>query len=77
MKGVNGLLEMYLPSDISAIKSPQFCNKYLNGWMSDGVNPTGKEGCVLDHSSTATEYNQPYMAPGMFFDRSSFPKQGF
>ena len=77
MKGVNGQLEMYFPPDISAIKSPQFCNKYLNGWTSDGVNIAGDEGCVFDHNTTATEYNQPYMAPGMFFNRSSFPKQGF
>ena len=77
MKGVDGLLEMYFPSNISAIKSPQFCNKYLNGWTSDGVNIAGDENCVFDHNTTATEYNQPYMAPGMFFNRSSFPKQGF
>jgi len=77
MKGVDGLLEMYLPPHISAIKSPQFCNKYLNGWTSDGVNTVGNEGCVFDHNTTSTEYNQPYMAPGMFFNRSSLPKQGF
>ena len=77
MKGVDGLLEMYLPSDITSIKSPQFCNKYLNGWTSDSVNITGDEGCVFDHNTTATEYNQPYNSPGMFFNRSSFPKQGY
>ena len=77
MKGVGGLLEMYLPPNISAIKSPQFCNKYLNGWTSDSVNITGPEGCVFDHNTTATEYNQPYNAPGMFFNRSSFPRQGY
>jgi len=77
MKGVDGLLEMYLPSDITSIKSPQFCNKYLNGWTSDSINMSGDEGCVFDHNTTETEYNQPYNAPGMFFDRSSYPKQGY
>ena len=77
MKGLDGQLEMYLPPSISTVKSPQFCNKYLNGWTSNAVNIPGDEHCVLDHNTTGTEYNQPYMAPGQFFNRSSFPKQGF
>jgi len=77
MKGVKGQLEMYLPPNLSMAKSPQFCNKYLNGWTSDGVNMPGNESCVFDHNNVETEYNQPYMAPGQFFNRSSLPKQGY
>ena len=77
MKGLDGQLEMYLPPSITTAKSPQFCNKYLNGWTSNAVNIPGDEHCVFDHNTTETEYNQPYMAPGQFFNRSSFPKQGF
>ena len=77
MKGIDGQLEMYFPSDLPMAKSPQYCNKYLNGWTSDAVNISGNENCVFDHNNTETEYNQPYMAPGLFFNRSSFPKQGY
>jgi hypothetical protein len=77
MKGLDGQLEMYLPPSVTTAKSPQFCNKYLNGWTSNTVNIPGDEHCVFDHNTTETEYNQPYMAPGQFFNRSSFPKQGF
>jgi len=66
MKGIDGQIEMYLPPSITTAKSPQFCNKYLNGG-----------NCTLNQNSTQTEYNQPYMAPGQFFNRSSYPKQGF
>ena len=65
MKGLEGQIEMYFPSDITAARSPQFCDKYLS------------KSCVFDHNNTETEYNQPYMAPGQFFNRSSLPKQGF
>ena len=77
MKGLEGQLEMYFPPSITNAKSPQFCNKYLNGWTSDSVNLPGNENCVFDHTNISTEYNQPYMAPGQFFNRSSFPKQGY
>ena len=77
MKGVDGQLEMYFPPSITDVKSPQFCNKYLNGWTSNAVNIPGDENCVFDHNNTETEYNQPYMAPGQFFNRSSYPKQGY
>jgi len=77
MKGLDGQLEMYLPPSITTAKSPQFCNKYLNGWTSNAVNIPGDESCVFDHNNTETEYNQPYMAPGQFFNRSSFPKQDY
>ena len=77
MKGLDGQLESYLPPSITTAKSPQFCNKYLNGWTSNSVNIPGDESCVFDHTNTETEYNQPYMAPGQFFNRSSYPKQGF
>jgi len=73
MKGVEGQLEMYFPPNLPMAKSPQFCNKYLNGWTSDSVNLSGNENCVFDHNSTETEYNQPYMGPGLFFNRSSYP----
>ena len=65
MKGLIGQLEDYLPVDQNTIKSPQYCNKYLG------------ENCIFNHNSTQTEYNQPYMGPGLFFNRSSFPKQGY
>jgi hypothetical protein len=65
MKGVDGLLEMYFPSNMNTAKSPQFCSKHLG------------ENCVFNQSSTQTEYNQPYMGPGLFFNRSSYPKQGY
>lgn len=74
MKGLDGQLEMYLPSDLPMVKSPQFCNKYLNGWSSDSVELPGSEECIFDHKSTETEYNQPYMGPGLFFNRSSYPR---
>ena len=77
MKGLDGQLEMYLPPSITTAKSPLFCNKYLNGWTSNAGNIPGDEHCVFDHNTTETEYNQPYMAPGQFFNRSSLPKQGF
>ena len=77
MKGLDGQLEMYFPPSITNVKSPQFCNKYLNGWTSNAVNIPGSESCVFDHTNTETEYNQPYMAPGQFFNRSSYPKQGY
>jgi hypothetical protein len=74
MKGLEGQLEMYFPSDLPMAKSPQFCNKYLNGWSSDSIDLPGNENCVFNHNSTETEYNQPYMGPGLFFNRSSYPK---
>jgi hypothetical protein len=77
MKGIDGHLEMYLPPSITTAKSPQFCDKYLNGWTSNAVNIPGSEQCIFNQTSTATEYNQPYMAPGQFFNRSSYPKQDF
>jgi hypothetical protein len=77
MKGIDGQIEMYLPPSITTAKSPQFCNKYLSGWTSNAVNIPGSENCVFNHTNTETEYNQPYMAPGQFFNRSSYPKQGF
>jgi hypothetical protein len=77
MKGIDGHLEMYLPPSITTAKSPQFCDKYLNGWTSNAVDLAGAEQCIFNQTSTATEYNQPYMAPGQFFNRSSYPKQGF
>jgi len=60
MKGLEGHMEMYFPPSIKGIDSPQFCEEQ------------GK--CTFGHSNTETEYNQPFMAPGLFFDRSSFRK---
>lgn len=74
MKGLVGQLESYFPSDLPSVKSPQYCNKYLNGWATDTVGKPGGELCVFDHNNTETEYNQPYMGPGLFFNRSSYPK---
>ena len=61
MKGVGGLLEQYFPPRLSTIESPQYCDRY-----------SGEE-CTFQQAATSTEYTQPYMAPGLFFDRSSFP----
>jgi hypothetical protein len=61
-KGLDGLMERYFPSDLKTVQSPEYCDK-LNG-----------ENCTFQHNSTTTEYTQPYMAPGLFFDRSSFPR---
>lgn len=61
MKGVDGLMENYFPPDLSTISSQQYCQK-LDG-----------QACVFDHYNTATEYTQPYMVPGLFYDRSSYP----
>lgn len=74
MKGLLGQLESYFPSDLPSVKSPQYCNKYMNGWTTDTVGKPGGESCVFDHNNTETEYNQPYMAPGLFFNRSSYPR---
>ena len=60
-KGLIGQLEQYFPTDLPTVESPQFCNK-------------DKENCVFHQSSTQTEYNQPYMGPGLFFNRSSIAK---
>jgi hypothetical protein len=61
MKGVLGQVDMFFPPDQQQFTSSLFCTNQ---------DPT----CVFDHTSTATEYNQPYMAPGLFFDRSSYPR---
>tara|TARA_B100000780_G_scaffold277569_1_gene248592 strand:- start:795 stop:1772 length:978 start_codon:yes stop_codon:yes gene_type:complete len=77
MKGLDGQLEMYFPPTVTTAKSPQFCDKYLNGWTSNSVKIPGSESCIFDQTNTQTEYNQPYMGPGLFFNRSSMPKQGY
>jgi hypothetical protein len=59
-KGMSGLTEQYFPTDLKTINSPQYCDKT-------------KENCVFYHNTTTTDYTQPYMAPGLFFDRSSYP----
>ena len=61
LKGMDGLLEQYFPPRLRTVESPQYCDKYRG------------ENCIFQHASTSTEYTQPYMAPGLFFDRSSFP----
>jgi len=71
--GIDGYLEMYFPPDLTTIKSPQFCNKYMNGWNKQSVDLSGTESCVFDHRTTTTEFNQPINNPGLFFDRSSYP----
>lgn len=58
---MDGLMEKYFPKELLTVESPQYCN-----------NGEGKE-CVFNHRSTTSEYTQPYMAPGLFFDRSSYP----
>ena len=63
-KGIDGLLESYFPSDLVTVESPQYCNEVTPG-----------SDCVFRHTSNTSEFTQPYMAPGLFFDRSSFPKQ--
>lgn len=63
-KGIDGLLERYFPSDLVTIESPQYCNQVTSG-----------SDCIFNHNSNISEFTQPYMAPGLFFDRSSFPKQ--
>ena len=62
-KGIDGLLERYFPSNLETIESPQYCEE-------KGVN----SNCIFSHRSTSSEFTQPYMVPGLFFDRSSFPK---
>tara|TARA_A100001015_G_C14944042_1_gene693823 strand:- start:374 stop:1279 length:906 start_codon:yes stop_codon:yes gene_type:complete len=60
MKGIDGLAEQYFPNNLVTINSPQFCDKF-------------RESCIFQHNTTTTRYTQPYMAPGLFFDRSSLP----
>ena len=57
-KGMDGLTEQYFPPDLQTIESQQYC-------------PGGS--CVFRHNSSSSEYTQPYMAPGLFYDRSSYP----
>ena len=57
-KGMDGLTEQYFPPDLQTIESQQYC--------SGG-------SCVFRHNSSSSEYTQPYMAPGLFYDRSSYP----
>jgi len=61
MKGLTGQLDQYLPTDLPVVESPQFCDKSIND-------------CVFHRTATQTEYNQPYMGPGLFFNRSSIAK---
>lgn len=61
LKGMQGQLENYFPSDLVTVDSPQYCDR-LNG-----------QRCIFQHNSTQTEYTQPFVAPGLFFDRSSYP----
>lgn len=61
LKGLAGLMEQYFPPRLSTVESPQYCDRYSG------------EQCTFQHASTLSEYTQPYMAPGLFFDRSSFP----
>ena len=63
-KGIDGLLERYFPSDLVTVESPLYCDEVTSGFE-----------CVFKHNSNISEFTQPYMAPGLFFDRSSFPKQ--
>ena len=60
-KGITGYLEMYLTPDQPTVESPSYCEQ-LDG-----------QRCIVYHNSTATEYTQPYMTPGLFYDRSSYP----
>lgn len=64
-KDIEGSLESYFPPDQATIPSPQYCDK-LSG-----------QQCIIHRGSSTTEYNQPYMGPGLFFNRSSFPKTGY
>lgn len=73
-KGLLGQIESYFPSDLPVVDSPQFCDKYTNTWKNDGIPNDGKENCIFNHNTTETEYNQPYMGPGLFFNRSSITK---
>ncbi len=57
-KGIDGLMEKYFPTDLQTVESQQYC--------SGG-------GCVFRHNSSLSEYTQPYTAPGLFYDRSSYP----
>lgn len=57
-KGMVGLIERYFPSDLKTIESQQYC---------------AGGGCVFRHNSSLSEYTQPYTAPGLFYDRSSYP----
>ena len=57
-KGMAGLIEEYFPPDLQTIESQQYC---------------AGGGCVFRHNSSLSEYTQPYTAPGLFYDRSSYP----
>lgn len=72
--GLDKHYENYFPADIPVIKSPQYCKKYLNGWSNDSIPIIGDESCMFHNTSTQEEYNQPYMGPGLFFNRSSIKK---
>ena len=67
-KGMAGLAENYFPPGLTTISSPLYCDKPPTV---SGARPI--DGCVFNQNSTSTEYTQPYMAPGLFYDRSSFP----
>lgn len=61
LKGMDGLLEQYFPPKLNTIESPQYCDK-LSG-----------QQCLFQKKATSSEYTQPYMVPGLFYDRSSYP----
>ena len=63
-KGIDGLIEQYFPKELITVESPQYCN------LDEGKD---SKGCIFNHNSTSSEYTQPFMAPGLFFDRSSYP----
>lgn len=64
-KGIEGQIEQFFPPNQATKPSPQYCDR-LSG-----------QQCLFHHGSSTTEYNQPFMGPGLFFNRSSYPKTGW
>ena len=73
-KGLEGHLDMYLPSDQETITDPLFCRKYKTEWDSNGVplqNQFVPDSCIRNNNAAQAKLNDPWFGPGLMYKRSS------
>ena len=68
---MKGLVERYLPTELTSLYSKYFCDKDSTTWNNRGINNKGSDTCLLDNTNVYKEIIQPKELPGLFFDRSS------
>ncbi len=70
--GLDGLVKMFLPHEITSVEAPTFCSKEDIDWDSKAANFSSekKPSCILNNNQTISKYNIPWQGPGLFFDRS-------